>query len=87
MNIPESEMLVNAFVAILSGSVTASIAKFYIGRSVNQLDDIVTKIAEIKEELSGIKAHLVHLEKIQERILEHESKIAVLDAKLHSKLK
>lgn len=81
------DVMMNALTVILSGSMTAGIARFYIGRFVNHLDEIGMKINEIKVDLSAITAHLEHLKHIQQQVFEHESKIAVLESKIRYKPK
>lgn len=78
----QTDVMINAIIAILSSSVTASIARFYIARSINQLDAVTDKIGGIKEELSAVSVRLCGMENLRQTIIEHESKIAVLESRL-----
>lgn len=79
------DFMMNALTGLLSGGITASIAKFYILRSVEQLDSIGEKIQEIKQELVAIGVKLEHLDSLQMKLMEHDSKIAVLQSRMKSK--
>lgn len=65
------------------GGTVAVMAKFYLQRTLTQLDSVAKTMHSIKEELAGIAVKLEAIEKNDEIIRIHDRKIAKLEAKIN----
>jgi hypothetical protein len=63
----------------LSGALITAMAKAFLSRSLKDLDGVVSKISEIKEQLAGIAVKLETASKESELLHEHDRKIAAME--------
>lgn len=69
----------------LSGGIAASIARFFITKSLKDLEHVIEKISEIRVELASITVKLRDHERERETIQRHDKQIAVLETNLQMK--
>lgn len=79
-----STEVINAFVsAIATSGVVALLVKTFIGKSFRELEEVSTKVGEIKAELSAITVRLQQVDKNTELVLTHDRKLAALESHLY----
>lgn len=72
-----------AIAALFSGGITAAIAKAYISKSLQDLETVLEKIAEIRTDLAKIGVRLERFDDAAELVVKHDRKIAAMEAKLY----
>ena len=69
--------------AVLGGALTTALAKAFIARSLDELDEVVTKIGEINTQLAAIAVKIELVDRDREIILKHDRKIAALENQVY----
>lgn len=73
--------------ALLGGGLSTMLAKAFISKSLNELEEVASKVSDIKNELSAIAVKLEIMEKDREIILKNDRKIAAIENEIYHGLK
>lgn len=62
-----------------SGAVVIALARMFVTKSFKELEQVVGKISELKEQLAVIAVRLESAEKASELLQKHDRKIAAME--------
>ena len=65
---------------ILSSGLSAAACKFFIQKSLSDLETAIKEIGKIKQDLSAIAVRLEGVDRYQDMALHHDRKISALEA-------
>ncbi len=69
-----------ALSALVGGSLVAGVAKYFISRTLDKIEEMPEKLSEIKAQLSSMQTKLDGLEKIHSMVTDHDRKLVAIEA-------
>lgn len=70
----------SAVSALVGGSLVAGVAKYFISRTLDKIEELPEKLSEIKSQLSSMQTKLEGLEKIHSMVTDHDRKLVAIEA-------